>query len=208
MQFAELSSPRKGRIWTWPKLSSPFSAFLRLASANLCCDKRSKLPNQKSESPCWLPPCPHASPPSSTKSCQVDFLLLPQSLSWLSLVPSPKEYYIDPLPVLHTCKSPFIWHYLRPPPSLTLCILPVWSKPPHVTPLLKPSTVLPPLNSKLTGMACRDLHEWFGSSITASIYLLSYTPFPDLEPDAQAILNHLELSEYAFMCSYPCRGWS
>lgn len=170
-------------------------------SANLYCYKGNKRLNQKFESPLCLPPHPHASPSSSTLSCQVDLLLLPQSLSWCNLVPSPGEYCSDLLPVLHTWPISFIWHHLRPPPSLTLCILLVWSNTSHVTPLLKPSTVLPRLNYKLTGMACRDLHEWFASSITASIYLLSYTPFPNLHLDPQAILNPLRLSERAFVSS-------
>lgn len=60
------------------------------------------------------------------------------------------------------------------------------------------------------GMACRNLHEWFGSSITTSIYYLSYTSFLNLELHAQAVLNLFRFSEYVmlFHASVPLQRWS
>lgn len=146
------------------------------SSGHPCCNKENQLQNWKSESPLGLPPRPHASP-SSAQSCQLDLFLLPQSLPWPSLVPSPGRTVETSFLLCTLGQSPFIWHHLTPPPSPPLRVLLVWSKPSHVIPLLEPSIVLPPLNSKLTGLAFSDLCEWFGSGITASIYLLTYS-FP------------------------------
>lgn len=151
------------------------------SSVNLCCDKGNKLPSQKFESPLWLPPTPVLMPAHHQVPSHINLT----SFYCMSLCPGSawclhQENIVVTFLFCTLGQSPFIWHHLRPPPppSLTLLIPLVWSKTPHVTLLLKSSTVLLPLNSKLTGMACRDLHEWIGSSITASICLLSYTPFP------------------------------